>query len=648
MKIIQVFLQAIKNKLTILLKIFRQLPISHLISIFFYKFIKRFGIVRLAEFYKKEESPLNLLTFDFDLTQFSADNKKQILKDADEILSGCIMLFGMVKQELAFTNQINAKHWSLLHGDQFDGIDIKYVWEPARFSWGIRLVQAYVLSGDEKYAEFLWQKIEEFILLNPAFKGVQYLSAQEVAMRMITLIYCVSVLQNSSTSTKERMKLFGSMIEDHAIRIPSTLSYAKAQNNNHLISEAVGLYTAGTVLKNHSKAKKWRRIGRKTFEYGIQHQIYADGSYSQHSVRYQRLMLELSNWMKVVSVINGDTISDLSSHLIAKSVDWLSFLCNPETGNCPNLGPNDGVYLMPFSLDDGDDYRPVLQLSGALFKEIFLYRDDALFANFDWLLIEKKDYPFTNAFYSSNNHLMLQSKESYGYFRTEKFFGRPGHADQFHIDLWYQNVNVLLDAGTFSYNASPPWNNPLSETFYHNVLNINHQNQMTRGGKFLWLDWASAKKIEKYEDKAGKIRSISAENQGYAKDNVIHQRIVDVKTDEWLIKDTLFKKSEKKENQATVGYHLLIKNPLSFEVIDNRIIFVYKNFQMVLNIIGLSSENIILVKGGVQIFGETVEKEFECYGWFSTSYGVKEEVISLLIEDSLRIPTEILTKIRFE
>ena len=98
--------------------------------------IKSFGIVRLAEFYKKEDSPLNLLTFDFDLTQFSADYKKQYSKMLMRFYLVVLCFLGMVKQELAFTNQINAKHWSLLHGDQFDGLDIKYVWEPARFSWG--------------------------------------------------------------------------------------------------------------------------------------------------------------------------------------------------------------------------------------------------------------------------------------------------------------------------------------------------------------------------------------------------------------------------------------------------------------------------------------------------------------------------------
>ncbi len=648
MKTIQIFLQAIKNKILVVFKITQQLPLSHLLSIALYKIQKTFGIVRLWEYGKKEEIPVNLLRFDIDVDSISNADQIKIITEADQILAGTITLFGVLKQELRFPNQQNAKHWSTFYGDQFEGKDIKFTWEPARFSWAIKLAQAFLISKDEKYAEFLWKKIEEFFSINPAFLGVQYFSAQEVAMRIINLSYCVSILRDAKSTTKERLRLFSSMVETHTFRIPSTLSYSKAQNNNHLLSEAVGLYTAGIILKDHSKAKRWQKLGLKTFEYAIQHQIAVDGAYSQHSVRYHRLMLELVNWMFVVCLFSEDNISDKSMKLIKNSVIWLSSLCNPDNGKCPNLGPNDGAYLMPFSTAEYDDYRPVLQLSSFLFLNMSLYNNKESFSNLQWLAFNQDKLELKNEFYSFQNKNVIHGIQSYAYFRVEKFTNRPGHADQFHFDLWYKGINVLLDAGTFSYNSNSPWNNPLSNTFYHNIVSVEYSNQMTRGGKFLWLDWANAIKTEKYTDQVGKIRSISSEHHGYAKYNVIHQRIIDVQQNDWLIKDTLFKKSEKKEDQVNVGYHLLIKNPLSYQINDNQIVFQYDGFQMIMTIIGFSNEKISLIKGGEQIFGERVEKELECYGWFSPTYGYKEEAISLLIEDSLRIPTEILTKIRFE
>ena len=648
MKILSAYIQVLINKISILIKIGQQLPLSHLLSIFLYKIMKAFGIVKLYEVFSGEKTSFSKINFDISNILISEKNSKKIIEDAEKIISGKIYLFGIVEEELTFPDQHKALHWSHFKGDQFQDRDIKYFWEPARFSWGIRLAQAYSLTKNDQYAEYLWQKIEDFFQKNPPYKGIQYLSAQEVGMRIITLSYCISILEDSLSSTKERMELFCAFIEAHAIRIPSTLSYAKAQNNNHLISEAVGLYTAGVVLNDHSKSKKWRKIGLRNFEYAIRKQISSDGTYSQHSVRYHRLILELVNWMFIICSKNNDDFSEESKFLIRKSIDWISYLCNPSNGYCPNLGPNDGAYLLPFSTENHNDYRPTLQLSSALFFNKYLYSNNSSFDDFQWLGIEKQDMVSENKFYKDSNAQLIHSQNSYGYFRVEKFKGRPGHADQFHFDLWYKNKNVLLDAGTYAYNNNSPWNNPLSQTFFHNTLYINQTNQMLRAGKFLWLDWANAKNTKKYKDKSDKIRSISAEHDGYAKYNAIHQRIVDVINDEWLIKDTLYKKSEKKDDQVKFGYHLLIKNPISYEINQNRIIFTYESFRMILLIVGFNFEKLMLIKGGKQIFGIENKKDCECFGWVSPTYGYKEEAISLLIEDHVRIPTEFLTKIRFE
>ena len=33
--------------------------------------------------------------------------------------------------------------------------------------------------------------------------------------------------------------------------------------------------------------------------------------------------------------------------------------------------------------------------------------------------------------------------------------------DQLHLDLWWRGLNIAQDAGTYLYNADPPWDNPL-------------------------------------------------------------------------------------------------------------------------------------------------------------------------------------------
>ena len=70
----------------------------------------------------------------------------------------------------------------------------------------------------------------------------------------------------------------------HAKRIPPTLVYARAQNNNHLISEAVGLYYAGSLFKTLPLARQWKTLGWKWFNRAIQEQVTENGEYVQHSL----------------------------------------------------------------------------------------------------------------------------------------------------------------------------------------------------------------------------------------------------------------------------------------------------------------------------------------------------------------------------
>src|SRR6267142_210221 len=52
---------------------------------------------------------------------------------------------------------------------------------------------------------------------------------------------------HSHATTPQRVALLLSMIAAHAWRTVQTVGYARSQRSNHLFSEAVGLWTAGTL-----------------------------------------------------------------------------------------------------------------------------------------------------------------------------------------------------------------------------------------------------------------------------------------------------------------------------------------------------------------------------------------------------------------
>jgi hypothetical protein len=117
---------------------------------------------------------------------------------------------------------------------------------------------------------------------------------------------------------------------------------------------------------------------------------------------------------------------------------------------------------------------------------------------------------------------------------------RPGHADQLHLDLWWRGQNIALDAGTYLYNAAPPWDNALARSLVHNTVTVNGLDQMTRAGRFLWLDWAQASRISRKQAEDGSWERGVAEHTGYRKLGVAHRRVVTAyRENRWLVEDSL-------------------------------------------------------------------------------------------------------------
>ncbi len=107
------------------------------------------------------------------------------------------------------------------------------------------------------------------------------------------------------------------------------------------------------------------------------------------------------------------------------------------------------------------------------------------------------------------------------------------------MDLWWQGHNVAMDSGSYRYTAPDPWNNSLAETFVHNTVEVNGQNQMQRAGRFLWLDWAQATLLN---TKGMGADAVAAQHNGYQHLGVIHRRILKQNgPDHWLVIDHLLR-----------------------------------------------------------------------------------------------------------
>ncbi len=473
------------------------------------------------------------------------DGLTRLFTEADEIVAGKVRLFGGELMPLVLVPEGQLKRWTFYEKGEAteEKEDIKWTWEAARFGWACTLGRAYYLSKDEHYAQAFWDYVETFLKANPPYMGPHWASAQEAALRLIAFVFAYHTCAASPHSTPERVTRLAQAIADHAERIPPTLSYARAQNNNHLLTEALGLYTAGIVLPDHPSARRWHDLGWQWFNRALQTQIDTDGTYIQHSTNYHRLMLQAALWGHILAQHESRPFPEETRQNLVAATSWLLGLIDSETGRAPNLGPNDSAYILPLTTCPYNDYRPALQAVAAAFLGKCPLSPGPWDEMLLWLQVTGSRLnvkPSTFNLPPLSHALRITSHSSWAYLRAVHFKSRPGHADQLHLDLWWRGLNIAQDAGTYSYNDPPPWDNALVHTSVHNTLTVNGQDQMTCAGRFLWLDWAQGQVISHERAGDGFWERLVAQHDGYRRLGLIHRRIVTAYTDDrWVIVDKL-------------------------------------------------------------------------------------------------------------
>jgi hypothetical protein len=302
-------------------------------------------------------------------------------------------------------------------------------------------------------------------------------------------------------------------IINHAERIYATVSYAVSQRNNHITSEAVALYMAGgwiSRLNNVSENQRemaitWFSLGKKLLENNVAKLVMHDGTFSQYSINYHRLLIDTISiaiiWQRRYKLMG---FSSLFFNKYVKALEWLANFVDERSGNVPNIGHNDGSLLYSISNTDYRDFRSSIQLATVILTDSKYYEsgvyDDILF----WLMQADttflKEPKIRNITiqqiknYSDGGFLLLQRNNIRMFFRYPNFQFRPAQADCLHIDLWVNGKNILIDSGSYCYNQHVY---AKREYFFgiasHNTIQVDNRQPMPRLSTFLFGQWIRSK-----------------------------------------------------------------------------------------------------------------------------------------------------------
>jgi hypothetical protein len=591
--------------------------------------------------------------------------EQSVLAEADRVVAGNLPFFGQLSFDCNFLprwyrNPLTGQSvspeqsWTQMRFASPVYGDLKFILEPSRFLFVYPLIRAYALSGNDKFPEAFWNAIEDWARSSPPMAGPLWVCGQECSLRIVAWSFALQAFIHSPSTTNERVALLVSMIASHAWRTAQTLGYARSQRSNHLISEAVGLWTAGTLYPELRESQLWQNLGAHLLYEAVLDQITPEGVSQQHSFNYQRMILHLLLWTLRLSELHHAPLHDDIRTRTEATFDFMRTWVDPVSGCAPNYGSDDGSLILPLASATYRDFRPLLQLGAAVLHRPALpsgpWDEPALWfgVNPECVTTQvKKNKPSPPSIEPGYFH--LGDENSWALIRAGRYTRRPFQADQLHVDLWWNGINLARDAGTYLYNGPPPWNNGLAGSAVHNTVTVDRQDQMRRAGRFLWLDWAQA---------SGRLHSLhgntcadrfEGEHDGYSRFGVTHRRMVQwLAGIGWVIVDDI-----QGTGEHDVRMHWLAAD-LPFEVAGSpfEVAFVSQQSRIRWSILASVPGSAAVIRAGKQIKMMTAKgslpakfADTQLLGWESPTYGDLQPAVSLVYQTRSQLPIRFTTVI---
>ncbi|MBW8270443.1 heparinase II/III-family protein [Caldovatus sp. SYSU G05006] len=375
--------------------------------------------------------------------------------------------------------------------DLFGPGDVRPVWERSRLAALPLLAQAARLDPAGPHRDRAEALLADWVARNPPWRGPNWACGQEAALRVLHLALALALLG----ADRERAALpdgLRALLALHARRIAATAAYAEAQDNNHPVSEAAGLFAAGLLLGDPALARR----GAARLAAAVARLVAPCGAFAQPSPAYHRLLLDtlaVAEWLRRRH--GAPAFADPFAARARAAALWLRRVMEPATGALPRIGHGDDSALADLSLCGPADAR------GSVARALRLFAPEQAAADGDpgcaWLGLAAgaaRPAPDEAApCWRSAGWLVLSCAGAQALLRTgHPLRFRPGHADLLHLELRDGPLALLRDGGSGAYN--PPaehawWHAHFTGTAAHNTLTFDGEDQMPRAGRFLFARW---------------------------------------------------------------------------------------------------------------------------------------------------------------
>ena len=161
--------------------------------------------------------------------------------------------------------------------------DPKWIWELNRLQHLPVLAQAWLFTGETRYAEMAFDHLDSWLEQNPIGTGIAWRGAFEAGIRAISVAIALQGLRNSSAMTTERYRRVVRMLDASARYCWHGRSRFSSANN-HLVGELAGLMTVHMLFPELAAPTSLYSRAVATLASEAERQILPDGAGAEQSV----------------------------------------------------------------------------------------------------------------------------------------------------------------------------------------------------------------------------------------------------------------------------------------------------------------------------------------------------------------------------
>jgi len=509
--------------------------------------------------------------------------------------------------------------------------EVKRIWELGRLQFLVPLAAHAALTNNQDDAELVIALLRSWMEGNPPFRGLNWSSGIELALRIISVALSLSMIGPECLDKKtheEALRFFFAHV-DWIRRFPSLHSSA----NNHRIAELAGIIMGTTMVPAFPDADDLRKASWRDLLVEIDRQIYPDGVGAEQAPSYTAFAIELfllaSSVYGVKPGLPIGTVNRLSAW--AEHSLWLMDTNSrmPMIGDCDDCravatiqAPEPRYVASIVSAVAGHIGRPELAPCA---------RDPSI-----------RDVLLRSAGTFSRQRAGLRMFPMGGYSVIRGSGDAPpvlifdhgpvgylsiaahGHADTLAVWLSIGNQPIFVDAGTYLYHSSRALRDAFRGTAIHNTLTLNDMPSSRPSGPFNWATKANAHCVAL---ESGSSTRLIAEHDGYVLlFGLRHRRTVDFDgASQITITDELLGPSDGRE----VAVSFLLDPLCEARLEGDEGVVISRAGCPLARLITAGPQKVRIAKGD---FSSNL-------GWVSPSFSVRVSANQILLEGTLEQPS---------